>query len=241
MTKNLSPVPYLINRLKALFWSVGWDKNTPYIGALWFLISMFYARMMLRVIAKLCTSRTWLVPLIVFALGIGSVYTFGKYTLPQNFMVNFVAMMFIYVGHLWKKNAHVIREYRPLILGSCLIFWSSCVMCGLYIEMAVQSYPYGLLSIIEAICGTYVACYVMEKLIKLNILKTIFGFIGCHTMTILEIEYLSFLLEYFGPLKWNSPSVLKNTVERLLAIFIIFGIVVMFKKIRMSHKKVEEA
>ena len=182
----------------AFWWASGVDFHShPGLGALWFLISLFWAKIFLDGIHLLFPNKdngyiyTFLGILGVF-LGIK-----GKW-LPQNMDVTFMVVLFMYLGMLWKKYAAKVEEHEKLLFFSAVIFWLICLHFNVYIEMATRQYPYLAISIVEAVCGSYAFCCFCKSLTANRITSVTWQFIGMHTMLIYCLHCLdcSAILEH---------------------------------------------
>ena len=84
----------------ALWWASGVGIHAhPGLGALWFLFSLFWAKVFMDGIYLLFPSAKTGYIFVGMALGLK-----GKW-LPQNMDVTFLTMLFLYIGMLWRSYA----------------------------------------------------------------------------------------------------------------------------------------
>lgn len=137
----------------------------------------------------------------------------GKW-LPQNMDVTFMAMLFIYVGMLWRSYADWLERYEQLCFMAAVIIWMICLNAPMYIEMATRSYPWTICSVIEAVCGSYAVCCLCKALVANARVRYVFQFIGMHTLLIFLVHHLDWIA---GPV-WQSSSAGMTSVLRVLVV-----------------------
>lgn len=153
----------VIHYADALFWSSGVRvKSHPGLGAPWFLVSLFGAKLLLDIIRLIFKSEwNYIVPAVAL-IGI-SLSLKGKW-LPLNFDVTMGVILFLHMGILWKRFDYLLSRYRGQLFCIALIIWATCLYFGMYIELATRKYPYLFLSIIEGIFGTIIVCNICYAL-----------------------------------------------------------------------------
>ena len=206
---------------EAFWWASGVKVNAhPGFGAAWFLISLFWAKIMLDGIHLLFPGENkeyihTFVGIFGVFLGIRGMW------LPQNFDVTCVAVLFMSVGMLWKQHAEKIKEHENVLFFYAVAFWLTCLHFNIYIELAARHYPYLALSIVEAVCGSYAFCCFCRALAVNQSVTFVCQFIGIHTLLIFGIHCVDWILH---PL-WNSPVIWQAAGMRIL-IVLAAGIVV---------------
>lgn len=146
---------YIFESIKALYYS-SWIpfKGHPSLGALWFLVSLFWAKIIIDIVHINFKGKNE--DCVYFALGLlGIALGIKGRWLAQNLDVTLVSILYIYIGILWKKYNEWIdkRELRIFIIAT--VIWTYFLSVHMYLEMAVRSYPGILLSSLEAVCGTF--------------------------------------------------------------------------------------
>ena len=116
--------------------------------------------------------------------------------------VTFVAIFFIYLGMLWKKHQEKIEKYSEILFFVAISFWISCLYYDIYIEMAARTYPLYLISIIEAVCGSFAFCCLCKALTQNRYIKQVSLFIGIHTLMIFLVHHL----DWIGKFLWQTES-----------------------------------
>ena len=194
----------------ALYWASGVNvKHHPGAGMVWFLISLFWGKLILDGINVLFLSKDntliyTMLGLFGMALGIK-----GKW-LPQNFDVTLVVVFFLAIGVLWKKYHTLLEKHETLLFLGAVVYWITCLKFNLYIELATRSYPYWVISIVEAITGSY-AFYCICKNLEGNLLFNLpFQHLGKHTLLILLIHHL----DWFAAPLWQNSIMWKSIMLR---------------------------
>ncbi|WP_306538232.1 acyltransferase family protein [Megasphaera sp.] len=206
---------------EAFLWASGVKVNShPGLGAMWFLISLFWAKIIIDGIHLLFPGENdgylyTFVGIFGVFLGIRGMW------LPQNFDVTCVAVFFMYLGTLWKKYAEKIKEHEKVTFFCAVAFWLTCLHFNIYIELATRHYPYLAVSVVEAVCGAYAFCCFCKGLATNRAVTLGWQFIGMHTMLIYGLHCLDWIS---SPL-WNSPVLWKAAFLRVL-ILLIAGLVI---------------
>ena len=178
--------------LKRLLWgndNYTWgDLFFPGIGAVWFLSALFLAKLLygfLQLKGKDHEHIGFYLVLAYIGILIGR-----KIWLPQSLDIILIAVLFLHIGHLWKTKEALIQKYLILLSSISAVVWLWPLEKGIYIELAARQYPFGLICVLEAICATFLIVQVTKMLEKFRIIKTVFIFLGQHTLEILCIHCL---------------------------------------------------
>lgn len=207
------------NMALAVLWGSGIPfKYHPGLGMCWFLISLFWADVILNGIHLLFSKKPVMRTFFIIILsGIG--IALGKHGvwLPQNFDVTLCCILFLYVGVLWRTYDYVLSEYNNAIFVAGAVFWGLCLFYGKYIELASRHYPGAVWCVIEAIAAVYVICLIGKKFEFRICLNRIFAFIGVNTLSIFEIHALDWYVKPF----WNSANWKVASLKRLCIVLSI--------------------
>ena len=113
------------NMLVAVFWGSGVPfGNHPGLGMCWFLISLFWADVIMNGLHLIFKNKKYMeIGAICILAGIGiALGKHGKW-LPQNFDVTLCCVFFLYLGHVFKIYNTVLLKYNKFILFTGGIFW----------------------------------------------------------------------------------------------------------------------
>ncbi|OZG63641.1 acyltransferase [Bifidobacterium hapali] len=124
------------------------------IGALWFLLGLFWAQLIVHWAAKTRFSYIWII--LSFVIGYCSARV---YWLPLSIQSGMCAALFVYCGHLIKKYDILPKISRNPIawIVACAI-WLICIKEFSGFSMAMNAYGEGLhfaFSVVGAFAGTY--------------------------------------------------------------------------------------
>lgn len=152
------------------------------IGALWFLLALFFARMIFAFILKSKAVLLWV--MAVFFAGFLSTEKLGW--MPFDIQAGMCAVLFLYIGYIIKekdlfnwKNIHWSLKIIML-----LIWLYCCKYCG-QLWMVSNTFNDGFLDVIGAVCGTFVIIYISQGLEKVSVISKAFSFIGKNSLGIL--------------------------------------------------------
>lgn len=198
----------------ALWWASACNVRVhPGIGAIWFLCSLFWAKIFIDSIHLLFRGKYtgYIFPFLGLAgMAIG---VKGKW-LPQNIDVTLVAIFFVYLGMLWKKYYESIEKYSQILFLVAISFWISCLYYDIYISMAERLYPFYLISVIEAVCGSFAICCLCKALAQNVYIKTGILFIGMHTLLILLVHQV----DWIGRSLWQTESYWMTCAMRVIMV-----------------------
>lgn len=127
-------------------WPVGFR-----IGAIWFLLAMFWARLLLHIFAKLPHTVFWVAACFVFG------YISSRYVcLPWSVQSGMCAVAFLYLGYLAKTYDVLGRVKRiPYIWVAALLIWIIDVVSFGGMSMAMNDYgSHPVLAVVGSMAGT---------------------------------------------------------------------------------------
>ena len=226
----------LLNTCLQILWGNGcsyWKFQG--IGVVWFLIALFYAKLLFRFILNLIPNyREIFCLLLAFlfsALG-------KKIWLPQNFDLLFPAILFMDAGYVFRNKIEDDSK-KVKIAGLCaFIFWIYMAWNkGIYIELATRQYPLSLVSILIALCGSLCIVQFSKSIENLKSSKVLV-FIGKYSLDLLCIHqfdgYFSFLWKYIS----FSESTKLCKVNSFIQLFfhVIIDVIILFLWVLIKEK-----
>lgn len=172
--------------------------GTPQMGMAWFLVSLFVAKLIIRLLSLILKDYYKYICILLGFLGM--VMAAKHIYLPLNLASTLVATMFIASGMMICKNKNFFSKYKlPIFIVSCLILYET-LKRGLYIEMAV--FQFSPITIIEAYASTFIVCILCRAISDIKIIHKVLCFIGVHTMSIFIVHnldgYFNFLYKDFA-------------------------------------------
>ena len=176
----------------------------PTIGMIWFLLAMFWCRVIYNIISKLPTLYKYLTGAVVAMIA----------TMIDNFIINMPwgiltglsAIMFYMLGNALKENLAWVHEKRTIFSVVGTTCWITALLFS-GMGMAVCHYENYLLDIAGA-CGATWCVYRFSRMLekKTCCLNSVLSWCGMNSMTILCAHFLeesSFLWEHLHvPTEW---------------------------------------
>lgn len=130
-----------------------------FIGAIWFLLALFFARILLMLCLRSRTPFLWI--LLSFAAGLVTADRIEWF--PFSIQAGMCAALFLYLGY-WIREHDLFRwnavHWVLKLLMLCM--WIYCIIfCG-KLYMVSNTYTDGLLDVIGSICGTFMIVYLAQ-------------------------------------------------------------------------------
>lgn len=220
---NLSPLKYWV--VASIFGSGTTLKNgpllssLPQIGAIWFLLALFWSLILFSLILKLKSKINvpiWISVIISMVIGyVSSLFIM----LPFSVQPGMVAVFFIYIGYLAKKYNLIDKKLPIYLLIIMLVIWGICIIWGKN-YMVRNFYNLYIINLLGGVCGTYFIV-LFSKWISNNTdkVKSILLYFGSSTLAILAAHIIELNLIPFESLVYKYSSIF----------FLNFTIVITFK------------
>lgn len=221
--------------IQQLVWASAVDVGEyPALGALWFLVVLFWAKLGIAIIDLVFKNSNKLI--VCLFLSFSSIIISSYHWLPQSLDVALMAVLFLYTGRIIKEHYDMIEKYASYIMSIAFVIWMWCWQNNLYVEMGTRSYPAYPLCVIEAICGCLCVIYLSVCFEKIWISKAIIAPIGKSSLIILCIHHLDW---YFSGI-WNTYGTFIRCVLRvgfdLAVVFTLLGLKYGMSKIVSKRK-----
>lgn len=224
------------DELYALAYASGYTPDKPFLGACWFLISLFWARLIIRLFNQMFDPDKTIY--LCTLCGIFALFWGPRKQLLQNFDVTLMTIFFLAVGKVWRSHQELIRKHQLSIFLILTSIWQFCLTKGIYIEIATRSYPYGPVCVLEAICGTFAVCCIANALCSNSIIKMPFIWLGKHTLLLLCIH----CIDDFWISLWQLPgsgffasSALRTLIDLFILIIAVFLRELVIKSLKNPH------
>ncbi len=167
--------------------------SVPYVGGhtigpIWFLASLFWARLFFTILLSVGNNRYVLVSFILSGI---AVFLASIVNLPFGILTGTSALFFLSIGYYIKKNG-----MNCLFLLLCIILWPITIM-KYPMDMAGFLYGNYLLNTIGAIGGT-IFCFFLSILMSKIPLVRNFAFWGRYSLHVLCWHYLIIAIFPFG-------------------------------------------
>lgn len=200
--KGFNFVNFYQSILKGLFWGSNIPQiNLMSVGVMWFLFVFFWAKLLFDMLQVMLPDVIIGIVLLL-ASGVSYLFCNGfRAFLPQALDIVPFAALFMWIGAIAKKTlvAEKFDKYSKTILGLALIYWLGCLLGHLYIEMSLRHYPLFIVSIIEAVAGTFLVCLLSKKMSAARWTNGL-RIIGQHTLAVMCIHHLDLYWINWGSL-----------------------------------------
>lgn len=210
-----------------------WFFTVWMIGAIWFLWAFFWSNLIIQLVFKYTKDwEEWKRACLVITISLISCII-GQYIwIPTNIDIGGFAIIFIYVGYLFRKvriwEAKKIPWYMYILF--VLIWLEDSKLGG--INMVIRFLP-SYLSVPGAIAATLILMKLSCFIEKIKYIPTILCWCGKNTLKILCVHYIELVL-----IPWDKVVTLAGFQDRRITQFIfrmIFvTVVVMFMNMFMK-------
>ena len=162
----------------------GVSYYTPFyikgVGALWFLLALFWAKIILNYIVQL---PEYIVLVLVVLMAYWGVYSYSRFVLPLEIQNGCIGLLYLFIGFLAHKYGLLQKFYLPPLVFALLV-WVLAYFNN-YGYMTLVNCDVDVISIIVSCCACYVVMLLSKLLEKFKILCRIFTWLGKNTIIIL--------------------------------------------------------
>lgn len=151
-------------------WGAGdnWDQpfEIPGIGAIWFLWATFWGCVILHILMKITPIKR-----AVIVLGI---FIFAKWTVenigfaPLSIQPGCSAVLFIYIGYLWKTNERVWQELSYSVKSITCVFaallWIEFIRTFGSFWLVHSDYGHGFRDVLSSLCASFLIIGISQGL-----------------------------------------------------------------------------
>lgn len=208
------------------------DASTLWLP-IWFLIATFWTKLIYYFIEYFFTNRSYIAVLL---LGLGGGYFGTIKFLPQDLDVVFVMVIFLYAGTLLNRYSDIIVKYEFPITILSFIYWSILLFNNMYVELISRYYPYFMVSILEAIAGSFCVIVLAKAIDKNNKLVSYIKDIGKHTLLILCVHQLDVYIQFV----WTRNVQILTIASRIIIDLIIVYLILFFKSLITKKRKKQD-
>lgn len=142
---------------KASLWGAGATSpvalwHVERIGGVWFLLAMFWARLLIAATRPLPDAGRWAVVLGAMVLGVWS----GQYVwLPLSLQSGLGCAAYIFLGAWVRKLDLFGRRLHPAFWVACAALWAAVIVWGGRASLAMGVYPLGVLDVLGGVGATF--------------------------------------------------------------------------------------
>ncbi len=200
------------------------------IGAIWFLLALFWARLFL-----VAANHAPYTPIVILALFLWGYYSGWMFWLPLSIQAGACATLFLYLGQkIHEADLLAPGRLSPLLWLAAVGIWLMCINMGYKLVMAANSYPtHPEVSVLGGLCGTLCVIKVSQLVARhLLALGKPLAWLGTVTLPIFcmhLVEMDVFLWEKVTPWLsalpvplWASGLALRVTLIAVMSVILYF-------------------
>ncbi|MGN1337712.1 MAG: acyltransferase family protein [Candidatus Coprovivens sp.] len=232
----------LIKWCYASFYGSGITYNEPFyipqIGALWFLLALFWSSIFLKKILDYNKDVRFLIVAFIFLFGYFSKKIFW---FPFSIQAGACATLFMYIGYLLKQSSEIIdkisEETKIFIIIFCFLTWFYFIKNFLSFEFSTCDFGRGIFDIIGSLCAC-VCIITLSKFIEYstNYLSKILCFFGKNSLLVLFVHIVELNLFQWEGVIGNVPLAYQAYVILVLKLVFILTCVYILSKIKIIKK-----
>ena len=165
------------------------------VGAAWFIAVLFVAELVFDVLIR-WTEKLKLKIDIVAGIAVVVLPIIMSIQLPLGLSRIGVAIVFLFVGYLYRRNESKIENKKLLciavfVVAMLILGWTSVQYYSSYVS---NSYDNVIISIISALAGTVIVFGISKLVQGMSGIKRAFIFLGVNTLGIVYFQFVAFIL-----------------------------------------------
>lgn len=228
--------------IKEIFKQFLWGNGCSYtflghnfngVGPVWFLITLFFSKILFDYINLYLKNNYNKIVAFSFLLLLG-IEIGMQYWLPQGFDLVFIFIFYLYIGYWYQNEFKKIKVNKTICFIILFLIWAVSLGLKFNIEIAIRSYPYGILCIVQSLCGTYCIIELCKLIANIDICKKIFAYIGKLSLIILCIHSIESSVIEWQNIEINAFLVCIVRVILCILLALVFNYV---KKVIVSRLK----
>lgn len=224
-------------RVEQMLWASSFDiYGHSCVGMIWFLVAMFWTKTLFNLIFLIFPTKYN--GTIFLALGfLGKILSDKQIYFPQSLDVCLVAVMFVYMGYVFKKIYPLFEKYQAPITAVCFFFWIYCYESGITIDVGGRLYPHFIAGVLSSICACLAIFTFSQALESCRPVSFVLSAMGRHTLTILCVSFLDWIAIAY----WSNKGYTYAYIARPAIVLAVTFVVVMawcgIKKLLRSIQK----
>ena len=227
--------------------------DVPIIGMTWFLLALFWCRVIYSELNKLAEkfgfSMFWTVLILAFA----SMQLNKFICLPFSIMPGITSMIFYHIGRVIREKSIFdlkLSKIPPILIVLSLVLWECCCVYG-YVRLNENRIKL-IMDMICAVIGTYYVVIFSKQILKIPVISTFLKWCGRYSLVIFGFHSLDGIIMYevckllpaFNKINSWSEYFAYLAVRIGIILILAFGYVLIKNKIKyfiqMKKTKIEQ-
>jgi fucose 4-O-acetylase-like acetyltransferase len=202
--------------------------NMPMIGAIWFLLALFWCKNIYNIIERNVTSpqKTFILCLIISLIAIIAYKEI--ISLPLSINQGLSALIFYNIGHQIRLRGG-FENINKITVTILVILW---IIAFIFSELYMVDCTFGILplDILGAVGGTILIYYISKFVNKIKYLSKILAYVGINSLAFLCIH----LIDLNAPTSWYFG--IQSEFRVIYDIVFCFIIVFCFSRLKLTKR-----
>lgn len=224
---EFSGFPYVWSAIYGLGTPTILPKNMviPAIGALWFLLAMFWGNILFTIAIK-CSKKVnkkGILEMIILLMVIGGFWISNYIKLPWSLNAAMVSQSFYYAGYMIKKH-NLIEDIKPMYIILGLILWILSAQSGFF-YLNVPFADNIFLAVLGGIGGSYFVM-IISKLITTTISTKHIDYYGKMSLIVLSFHLIDLNATKLGLVIMNRVYMLTHSDGMVIIGLVIYHVLI---------------
>lgn len=171
--------------------------NVPIIGMTWFLLALFWCRIIYNELNKLAEKIRVPMFWITVVLAVGSIQLSKFVCLPFSVMPGITAMLFYHIGReIRQRNVFNLKlsQISPVIIILSLVLWECSCTYG-YLRLNENRIKL-VTDTVCAVIGTYYVVVISMKIMKIPVINMFLKWCGKNSLAVFGVHSLDGIIMY---------------------------------------------
>lgn len=190
---NENAIDSIYLRIEQLIWASSFDVyGHSCVGMIWFLIALFWTKTLFNLVCVLFPGKYNGAIFLALAL-LGKSLAITETYLPQSLDVCFVAVLFLYIGFVFRQIYPLFEKYQMPVTFAAFFIWTFCWENGVRFDLGGRWYINFAAGILTTVCGSLCIFTFSKALESCKPAAHILACMGRHTLTILCVSFLDWI------------------------------------------------
>ena len=203
------------------------------IGAIWFLLSLFWTKLLYNVIVQVTNSNSCKIYIIIIFLSIFGLVLPKYIWLPLSIETSLITILFYRLGYDF-KHYNIIEHLNAKKIVLLTLVWGT-ISCKIQTSVVSSYYSMYYINILSGVIGSIVLLYFCIKLKKIEKAQLILTWFGNNSLFILCFH----AIEGRGVIPWNRIIHMNNLIIRIMR-RMLFAIICSYIWVKLKQFFVEK-